>query len=143
MDQLRADINSGVLATWEAIHDRYDQLWRAYGVAKHCHAYATLCDLYDVARLDASQWNAALVRGVEIQGIICKRVYTSRQKDFDNPFRQATHRNQAEMTAALGTIEDDNFVKQVRTETDQFNTQSQDALRLARDDDIVATAVHG
>jgi hypothetical protein len=143
VDQLRADINSGVLATWQAIHDRYDQLWHAYGVTKHRHAYATLCALYDVARLDASQWNAALVRGVEIQGIICKRVYTSRQKDFDNPFRQATYRNQAEMTAALGTIEDDSFVKQVRAETGQFNAQIQEALRLTRDDDMVAAAAHG
>ncbi|NQV31259.1 MAG: DUF4954 family protein [Phycisphaeraceae bacterium] len=143
VDQLRADISSGLLGTWKAIHERYDQLWSAYGATKHRHAYATLCDLYGVARLDASQWDAALARGVEIQGVICERVYTSRQKDFDNPFRQATYRNQAEMTAALGTIDDDDFVKQVRLETDQFNRQIQDALRLARDDDILATAAHG
>ena len=140
VDQLRADINSGVLETWEAIHERYDQLWRAYGLTKQRHAYATLCDLYEVARLDASQWHTALERGAEIQEIICDRVYTSRQKDFDNPFRQATYRNPEEMTAALGTIDDDEFVKQVRSETDQFNTQIQTAKRLARDDDIVATA---
>lgn len=143
VDQLRADINSGLLGTWQAIHERYDQLWRAYGATKHRHAYATLCDLYGVVRLDASQWNAALTRGAEIQGIICDRVYTSRQKDFDNPFRQATYRNQAEMTAALGTLDNDDFVKQVRLETDQFNRQIQGALRLARDDDILATAAHG
>ena len=59
-------------------------------------------------------------RGKEVQAIICDRVYTSRQKDYDNPFRQATYRNEQEMSAAIGTIEDNSFVKLVREETKTF-----------------------
>ncbi len=81
-------------------------------------------------------------QGKEVQAIICDRVYTSRQKDYDNPFRQATYRNPEEMTAALGTIDDNEFVKQVRSETDLFNSQIENALTLARDDDAVATVAH-
>ncbi len=142
-DQLRADINSGLLGTWEAIHGRYDQLWQTYALAKQRHAYATLCDLLGVTRLEPSQWRAALVRGADIQKLICDRVYASRQKDFENPFRQATYRSHAEMTAALGTIEDDDFVQQVRTDTDLFFQQIQGALTGVRDDDAVATPAGG
>ena len=34
VDQLREDIKTGVLNTWEAIHNRYDQLWAVYLVGK-------------------------------------------------------------------------------------------------------------
>ena len=30
VDQLRADIASGTLDSWEAIHQRYDSLWQSY-----------------------------------------------------------------------------------------------------------------
>ena len=56
----------------------------------------------------------------EIQEYIRDQVYISRKKDHDNPFRQATYRNLEEMTAAIGTIEDNSFVKQVRAETKIF-----------------------
>ena len=143
VDRLRADISSGQLGTWDAVHDRYDQLWSRYTLDKHRHAYATLCDLCAVERLESGQWNAAMELGAAIQTLICDRVYTSRQKDFDNPFRQATYRNREEMVAALGTIDDDEFVQQVRTETEQFNRQIQNALKLAPDDDTVAAGASG
>jgi len=47
-------------------------------------------------------------------------VYRSRKKDHDNPFRRATYRSDAEMQAAIGTVEDNSFVHLVREETEQF-----------------------
>jgi hypothetical protein len=55
-----------------------------------------------------------------VQEYVRDQVYISRKKDFDNPFRKATYRNMEEMTAAIGTIEDNGFVKQVRKETEDF-----------------------
>jgi len=57
---------------------------------------------------------------VKIQKFVCDQVYNSRKKDFDNPFRQATFRNMDEMNAALGTIEENSFIVQVRQETEDF-----------------------
>ena len=120
VDQLRSDIGSGELNSWKDIHDRYDALWQGYPRAKQCHAFATLCDLLGTKTLETQQWCSALEKAVEIQEYIRDQVYISRQKDFDNPFRRATYRNQDEMTAAIGTIEDNGFVKQVRQETESF-----------------------
>ena len=119
VDRLRTDIGEGKLATWEAIHDRYDQLWQAYPLEKQRHAFAVLRDYYD-GKLEKEQWIDALNRSVTIQEYVQYQVYQSRQKDFDNPFRQATYRNTEEMTAAIGTIEDNSFVKLVREETENF-----------------------
>jgi hypothetical protein len=56
-------------------------------------------------------------------------VYISRLKDYDNPFRQSTFRNEQEMTATIGTIEDNSFVRQVRQETEQFKRRVQMLIR--------------
>jgi len=119
IDTLRADIGSGRLNTWRDIHNRYDELWQAYPLEKQRHAFAVLRDLYD-GTLEKEQWQDALRRAVTVQDYICCQVYQSRQKDYENPFRRATYRNDEEMLAALGTIEDNSFIKQVRAETEEF-----------------------
>jgi len=120
VDKLRMDIGSGKLKSWDKIHQRYDKLWEDYKLEKQKHAYAVLCKILDTDKLTKAQWNAALDKAAEIQEYINDQVYLSRQKDFDNPFRQATYRNLEEMTAAIGTIEDNSFVQQVRDETKAF-----------------------
>ncbi|NQV17184.1 MAG: DUF4954 domain-containing protein, partial [Armatimonadetes bacterium] len=70
--------------------------------------------------LTKEQWISSLNKAKEVQNFISDQVYLSRKKDFENPFRQATYRSMAEMTAAIGTIEDNSFVKQVQDETKDF-----------------------
>lgn len=120
VDALRSDIGSGKLASWEDIHRRYDGLWEEYSMEKQRHAFATLCEILGKTTIANDDWVAALDKNVEIQEFICEQVYITRKKDFDNPYRQATYRNIEEMTAAIGTIEDNSFVKQIRSETEVF-----------------------
>lgn len=119
VDRLRADIGSGKLSSWADIHTQYDALWQAYPLEKQRHSFAVLSDLYG-GKFEKDQWMDALAKSVAVQDYVRDHVYQSRQKDYENPFRQATFRNTEEMTAALGTIEDNSFVKQVRAETDAF-----------------------
>jgi hypothetical protein len=120
VDQIRSNIGSGMLAEWEDIHNRYNTLWQQYPLEKQKHAFASLCALLGTDDLTREQWDAALDRAVTIQEFIRDQVYISRKKDYDNTFRQNTYRNMAEMTAAVGTIEDNSFIKQVRSETEEF-----------------------
>ena len=120
VDKIRSDIGSGKLTTWKEIHNRYDILWVKYSFEKQKHAFATLCEILGTNSPQKDQWISALNKAGEIKELICNHVYFSRKKDFDNPFRQATYRNMAEMKATIGTVEDDTFVKQVRTETEDF-----------------------
>src|SRR3972149_138303 len=120
IDRLRSDIGSAKLTTWLQVHRRYDALWQEYPLQKQKHAFATLCDLSGTNSLSKSQWDSALDQAVAIRKFICDQVYLSRKKDFDNPFRQSTCRNDAEMNAVTGAIEDDSFVRQVRRATEDF-----------------------
>jgi NDP-sugar pyrophosphorylase family protein len=123
VDQLRSDIGSGKLSSWKDIHLRYNRLWKAYPLEKQKHAFSTLCEVLEIDHLSKEHWLFALDKAIIIQEYIRDQVYNSRKKDFDNPFRQATYRNKAEMEAAIGTIEDNSFVKQVRTETENFKNK--------------------
>ena len=47
-------------------------------------------------------------------------MFESRKKDYENEFRNATFRNEAEKLAVVGSIEDVSFVRQIRKETEEF-----------------------
>jgi hypothetical protein len=120
VDALRADIGAGRLSSWKDIHGRLDGLWARYPREKQKHAFATLCVLLGTESPAKTQWREALEKAVGIQEFIRDQVYISRKKDYENPFRRITYRNDAEMTAAIGTVEDNSFIRQVRAETDAF-----------------------
>ncbi|MCA1756396.1 MAG: DUF4954 family protein, partial [Bacteroidales bacterium] len=120
LDLLRSDIGKGRLKSWEAVHARYNELWEKYPLDKQKHAFATLAGLHGEESLTRAHWNKALKRAVTIQEFISDQVYLSRQKDYTNRFRMATFRNSEEMTAALGTIDENSFIIQVRDETEEL-----------------------
>lgn len=120
VDRLRADIAAGTLDSWPAIHRRYDELWQAYPRAKQRHAFAVLRELYGGGPLNEAQWLHALGKAVELAELICRRVHQSREKDFANPFRRQTLRNAEDMAATVGTLDDSEFLRRVRQETDDF-----------------------
>ena len=122
VQRLIEGILSGEIDSWSKIHDDYDRLWQAYPLKKRRHAYATLLALLEVPQLSIDNWHAALNEAVRIQEYVCEQVYRSRKKDFDDPFRQTTYRNAAEMAAVVGTAENNSFVKQVARETEAFKT---------------------
>jgi hypothetical protein len=120
LEKLSSDIGSGTLASWKEIHERYDRIWEKYQSDKQKHAYATLCHILGTEKITQADWKAALNRTLEIQQYISDQVYISRKKDFDNPFRHTTFRNKAEMTAAIGSVEDNSFILQVRRDTEEM-----------------------
>ena len=120
LDLLRFDIGSGKISSWEEIHNRYDMLWDKYTLDKQKHAYALLCELLETDQLTESLWLSCLDRVLDIQKYICDQVYVTRKKDYDNQFRKATFRNSEEMEAAIGTIDDNSFIVQVREDTGRF-----------------------
>ena len=120
LEQLKAGVKSGKIDTWTAVHEAYDRLWDKYPLDKQRHAFATLLDLLGVRELTMQAWTSALDAAGRIQQTVAERTYTSRKKDYENPFRRITYETAEEMKAVLGTAEDNSFVKQVHKETDDF-----------------------
>ena len=117
VDRLRADIRDGKLVSWKDIHKRYNDIWRRYPLDKLRHAYLSLCYMLRADFITASEWQQAIDEEIRIQEYIRSEVRRTRQKDYDNKFRQATYRNEEEMIAAIGTLEENSFIKQIDAET--------------------------
>jgi hypothetical protein len=107
---LREDIKAGRLGSWQDVHHHMDELWRAYPAAVQAHAFATLRDLHEADTLDRNTWKRALDSAAEIAELIALRTYESRKKDYDNPYRQMSYEDQADLEAVLGSAEDNSFV---------------------------------
>lgn len=119
---LMANLKSGKLDSWTELHQAYDRLWKDYPFEKQRHALATLLDLLQAEELTPELWDDVLARAVAIQEHVCQQVFVSRKKDYDSPFRRITFRNAAEMEAVVGTAETNSFVKQVREQTEAFQS---------------------
>jgi hypothetical protein len=122
-DEIRKDIGSGKLISWAEIHSRYNQLWSKYQRDKQNHSYAILCELYNTDKITPVDWKNALNKAITLQNFVCEQVYNTRLKDYENIYRQATYRNSEEMDAALGSIEDNSFIIQIRKETEDFKKE--------------------
>jgi len=116
LDALRTDICEGKLDSWKAIHERYNELWSRYPEDKLNHAVHCLCDVMGVKVMTPDTWLQALAYGERIQRRIAEQVYTSRKKDHDNVFRACTCRNDEELKAVFGDVDENSFVRQMREE---------------------------
>jgi hypothetical protein len=120
---LLSDIKGGTYASWREIHRAYDALWEAYPREKYRHARAALTAVLEADELSPDVWKTALDKGTAIQTYVRDAVYNSRNKDYTNPFRDVTFRNDGEKTAVVGTIEENSFIKRLRQETESFHAR--------------------
>ena len=102
MEQLIADVESGVLRDWPAIRARFDALWEAYPTQREAHAYSVLCRIAGVDKLTDDLWQQYQQRYAEIQKYIEEQKVASRHKDEVNPFRNMTYWDDDERAAVLG-----------------------------------------
>lgn len=119
--RLCEDITADKLHSWDAIHNRYSELWERYPLEKQKHAWGVLSLLLGTNTISPTQWIDTLNRAVTVQNFVCEQVFLSRKKDFDSSFKQATFRSTDEMIATIGTADDNSFVQQIRQETDAYN----------------------
>jgi len=123
VESLKGNIRAGKITTWDAVHEEYRRLWEKYPTDRARHALGALLDLHDITleQLDRETWLRFLDQAGTIRRQMAERTHASRAKDYASPFRQVTYDSQEEMEAVLGTIDDDDFVKQTRAEADEFD----------------------
>jgi hypothetical protein len=120
VDELRRDIVSGRYKKWDEIHAVYASWQKVYPLDKACHAWAVLSWLQQGRTIDANLLKKEFEAARKTSQWICGQIYETRAKDFANPFRKATFRNEAEMEKVLGAAHNDPFVCFSRSEAQSF-----------------------
>ncbi|MGN0740647.1 MAG: DUF4954 family protein [Treponema sp.] len=123
INQLCEKIKSGEINCWDEIHSYYDSCQKNYELYKCRYALYILEKLYTRPILE---FNSEIFQDIiDDVTIVSTDMYRdsiySRQKDYTDPFRAMTYENQEEMTAVLGTIDDNDFLHILRAQTESFN----------------------
>jgi hypothetical protein len=118
---LRESIRAGGLNSWPEIHRQYDRFWEEYPLDKALNALQALRFLEgSEAPIGPRRWNGLLDKALELSRYIEEEVYRTKLKDYDDPFRAITYRNQEERDAVLGPLEKNPFVAAARESAKTF-----------------------
>ena len=96
VDKLREDVNNGVLKSWEDVHKRYKQWDKDYEKEKVSNALGVLKVSLKVDYIDENVWDKIKERAKNTRLYIEEQVFQTRVKDYNNPFRSITFRNDEE-----------------------------------------------
>ena len=121
--ELKKEISTGRINSWEDVHDHYEVLGQLYPFHKAQHAFASLSLFLSRQgiTLNKEVFISSLEKGILINEKLSKKTFESRNKDYKNPFRKMVYDTDEEMGAVVGEIEDNAFVKQTYKETKDLN----------------------
>lgn len=117
LDRLRTQIKDGTHKTWHDVHAACHTIFSQYDQDRAEHAYTILCLLHDVPSITPTQWNASIAEAKKIRAYIEQQIFDTKNKDYTNPFRSITYRNDRERDAVLGRVSDNAFIQDAKAET--------------------------
>jgi hypothetical protein len=140
LEALLAKAAGGAYHTWNDLHADYAVLSEAYAGDKLRYAWSLLGTLYprEAVADSANAASAANLAGqgpsreglrkalADLDGLcgtVAREVYESRAKDWSNPFRKRTFRNEAEMTAVVGDPKENPFVAATKSEIESLRVE--------------------
>jgi hypothetical protein len=139
LDDLLSRVAKGEVHTWRDMHKEYSRLAEAYPLEKARHAWAVLAWLAATSggaprgaagdgAFDAPALAGLLEEFARLSERVEEGVYLSRKKDYENKFRRATFRSDAEAEAVLGTPESNPFVQKTRKNLKALREKAREAI---------------
>lgn len=115
-------IRSGKINAWDAVHDFYAKKSSRYVFDKLAHAVASLFEIQGLNRKKFSKkiFIQLLHQNIATRKWITQSICATREKDYNNPFRQMVYDTQEEMEKVLGKLKDNSFIVQQQEETIAF-----------------------
>jgi len=121
--ELFTDVKEHKVTTWDQVHRFYDVCEENYRLYKARYALYLLEQLYSrpMSEFTADIYENIISDVTAVSNGMYLASISSRAKDYTDFFRTMTYRNEAEMTAVLGTIDDNDFLHTLQTATEKFN----------------------
>jgi len=125
LQKLISQIHSGRVKSWEQIHQFYQQQGEQYEADKLQHALAALKQITGVSlrKTKKETFNKILAQSLATKEWMTKEIYSSRAKDYTNPFRQMVYESTEEMNAVIGRLQDNSFIKQEKEALKKYRRQ--------------------
>jgi hypothetical protein len=111
--KLVTDINKGKIKGWDGIHQFYISQGEQYPHDKLLHALATYQQVFGVpSKFKEDNLRRMLNDAVATRQWMVDGIKKSREKDYENPFRQMVYENEEEMNKVIGPLKENSFILQ-------------------------------
>jgi hypothetical protein len=123
VQELFTCLKNGTITDWSGVHTFYDSCALSYSRYKTRYALYLLEQLYScpIEQFTPDSYQNIIDDVTVVSSSMYTASISSREKDYTDYFRKMTYRNMDEMTAVLGSLNDNAFLHQLHTDTDEFN----------------------
>jgi hypothetical protein len=120
--KLKHDIKRKKVNTWGQVHDFYRKSGVDYVKDKLIHAYTSLLEIENITskQFTPQVFKTLLEKSITTKTWMSEGIYTSRAKDYTNPFRQMVYETNEEMNAVIGSLENNQFIQDQFAEVDSY-----------------------
>jgi hypothetical protein len=112
LNQLKEKIVSYEVISWKQVHEFFVSQGKSYAGSKLNHAIASLHELNNNQTFDKKAVKEMLDWYLNFRKQLLSEIRHSRQKDYENPFRQMLYTDKKEMEAVIGKLEKTPFIIQ-------------------------------
>ena len=125
IELLVSNIKNNSIQSWDKIHNFYKDQEAKYNDQKLKHAIAAYENVYDLQlkNFDLKAVKNLLLSALETKKWIVDNIYSSRAKDYSNPFRKMVYKTNEEMDAVVGKLEENSFIKQQKEDFISYQTK--------------------
>lgn len=112
LNKMKEKIVSYEIISWQQVHEFYVSQGNAYAGQKLNHAIASLQESSKNTTFDSSSLKEMMGWYLNFRKHLLAEIRHSRQKDYENPFRQMLYADKKEMEAVIGKLEKTPFIIQ-------------------------------
>lgn len=122
LNTLLKNIRSGKITSWDEVHAFYTKKSTQYNADKFQHAFASLLEVLTLTpkKFTKKIFIQLLEQARTTNQWMTEQILRSREKDYQNAFRQMVYDNTEEMEKVIGKLADNSFIKQQNKESRIF-----------------------
>ena len=123
VEKLLEKISAGKIKSWSEVHECYDEWNQEYLNDKTRYALHILEELYSesIENFTSEIYKDIVADVIQVSDEMYEASVKSREKDFTDYYRCMTYRDEKEMSAVLGSLNDNDFLKSLKADTKSFN----------------------
>lgn len=121
--------------SWDDVHSYYHACSADYLRQKRAHAFASLTEIMGIqpGSLTVSKFKSLLKDALKTRRWMVANIRSSREKDYESPFRQMVYESRAEMEKVIGKLNDNTFILSQEAELSAFEKNIQRLRDIVRE----------